>query len=417
MSNQKPNFKRTKYACYFAYLAMASIFCLPSMLFVTFKSIYGISYTLLGTLVLINFCTQLTIDLIFTFFTRLFNIRKTIRIMPLLTAIGLTIYATVPVIFPEYTYMGLVFGTIVFSVAAGLCEVLLSPVVASLPSDNPERDMSTLHSLYAYGLLIVIVISSLYFKIFGTENWRYLVYFWATLPLISCFLFCISPIPDMDISHQEDKKTGKGKYKMLALCALCIFLGSSAENAITNWISGYMEKVLNLPKTVGDIAGLAMFAILLGLTRTWYAKYGKNISKVLLVGMIGACICYLIAGFSQSVIVALIACILLGIFTSMLWPGTLIMMEENIPNAGVAAYALMAAAGDFGASVAPQLVGIIADTVSVSSIATNLSSQLAMSAEQIGMRAGLIISSLFPFLGIILLLYILKTVYRKDKKQ
>ena len=170
MSNQKPNFKRTKYACYFAYLAMASIFCLPSMLFVTFKNIYGIAYTLLGTLDLINFCTQLTIDLIFTFFTRLFNIRKTIRIMPLLTAIGLSIYATVPVIFPEYTYMGLVFGTIVFSVAAGLCEVLLSPVVASLPSDNPDRDMSMLHSLYAYGLLLVVAISSLYFKIFGTEN-------------------------------------------------------------------------------------------------------------------------------------------------------------------------------------------------------------------------------------------------------
>lgn len=413
MNNQKKNFKRTKYACYFAYLAMASVFCLPSMLFVTFKNMYGISYTLLGTLVLVNFCTQLTIDLIFTFFTKHFNIKKTIRIMPLLTALGLTIYATTPALFPKYTYIGLVLGTVTFSVAAGLCEVLLSPVVAALPSDNPERDMSTLHSLYAYGVLMVVILSSLYFKIFSTENWKYLVYFWAALPLISCLFFCLSPIPDMDMSRTSEKKSGKGKYKLLALCALCIFLGSSAENAITNWISGYMEKVLNLPKTVGDIAGLALFAVLLGLTRTWYAKFGKNISRVLLVGMIGACICYLIAGFSNSVIVALIACVLLGIFTSMLWPGTLIMMEENVPNAGVAAYALMAAAGDFGASVAPQMVGVIADTVSASVVAAKLSTQLAMTAEQIGMRAGLIISAVFPFLGIMLLIYMIKTHLKK----
>lgn len=415
MNNQKNNFKRTKYACYFAYLAMASIFCLPSMLFITFKNMYGISYTLLGTLVLVNFCTQLTIDLIFTFFTKYFNIKKTIRIMPLLTALGLTIYATTPTFFPEFTYIGLVLGTVIFSVAAGLCEVLLSPVVAALPSDNPERDMSTLHSLYAYGVLMVVVLSSIYFKIFGTENWKYLVYFWATLPLLSCLFFCLSPIPDMDMSQPNESKSGKGKYKILALCALCLFLGSSAENAITNWISGYMEKVLNLPKTVGDIAGLALFAVLLGLTRTWYAKFGKNISKVLLIGMIGACICYLIAGFSNSVIVALIACVLLGIFTSMLWPGTLIMMEENVPNAGVAAYALMAAAGDFGASVAPQMVGVIADTVSANPIASKLSAQLSMTVEQIGMRTGLIISAVFPFLGTILLVYIIKKYIQKGK--
>ena len=143
----KNNYKRTKYACYFSYLAMSSVFVLPPMLFVTFHDMYGISYTLLGTLVLINFFTQLTIDLIFSFFSKHFNIKHTIRLMPVITSVGLVFYAVLPNVFPEHAFLGLSFGTVIFSVAAGLCEVLLSPLVAEIPSENPEKDMSMLHSL------------------------------------------------------------------------------------------------------------------------------------------------------------------------------------------------------------------------------------------------------------------------------
>ena len=154
--------KHTKHACYFAYLAMSSIFSLPPLLFNTFRAMYGISYTLLGTLVLINFCTQLAVDLIFTFFTKYFNPHKTVRIMPCLTTLGLLVYALIPTLFPQIAYVGFVAGTVIFSIAAGLCEVMLSPTVAALPSDNPDRDMSMLHSLYGWGVLMVIVISTLF---------------------------------------------------------------------------------------------------------------------------------------------------------------------------------------------------------------------------------------------------------------
>ena len=149
------NCKQTKRACYFTYVAMSSVFSLPPLLFAAFRELYGISYTLLGTLVLINFCTQLGIDLIFSFFSKHFNIHKTIRIMPLLTSAGLCVYALIPALFPQHAYIGLVCGTITFSVAAGLCEVLVSPTVAALPSDTPDKDMSTLHSLYGYGFVTV----------------------------------------------------------------------------------------------------------------------------------------------------------------------------------------------------------------------------------------------------------------------
>lgn len=140
------DYRRTKRACYFSYFSMTSVFCLPPLLFATFRESYGISFTLLGTLVLVNFLTQLGIDLVFTFFHKHFNLKIVVRVMPLLTSVGLFIYALIPMFLPQYAYVGLLFGTVVFSVSAGLSEVLLSPIIAAIPSKNPERSDNFLGS-------------------------------------------------------------------------------------------------------------------------------------------------------------------------------------------------------------------------------------------------------------------------------
>ena len=400
-------YKKTKLACSFAYLSTSSVFSLPPMLFMTFHNMYGISFTLLGTLVLINFCTQLLIDLVFSFFSKHFNIKKTVRAMPVITTIGLCIYALSPFVFRSNVYIGLVIGTIIFSVSAGLAEVLLSPVVAAIPGST-DKDMSFLHSLYAWGVMSVVGISTLFFSIFGKENWMYLTLFWAAFPLVSCTAFCLAPFPQMDISHNENKASPKNRGVGLLLCVGCIFFGSAAENSMTNWISSYMESALQIPKAVGDVVGMAVFAVLLGLGRVLYSKYGKNISNVLLAGMAGSVVCYLVAGLSGNVILSFLACILTGMCTSMLWPGTLILMEEKIPAPGVAAYALMAAGGDFGASVAPQLIGVVVDKVAESEAALSLGTTLSMSVEQISMKAGMLTAAIFPIIGVFLLLFIRK---------
>ena len=399
-----PNYKRTKFACYSAYLTMASIFALPPLLFVTFHESYGVSYTLLGTLVLVNFCTQLGIDLAFTFFSRFFNPKLMVRVMPIITSAGLVLYAFSPAIFGDNVYIGFLIATVIFSVSAGLSEVLLSPTVAALPSDNPARDMSLLHSLYGVGVFGVIVISTIFFKLFGSENWAYLTLFFAAMPIFAAVLFMFSPMPDMNTSSSVEKSEKKsGRNIGLALCVACIFFGSCAENTMSNWVSGFMENALGIDKALGDILGTAMFAVLLATTRILYAKFGKNIKNILMIGMIGAVACYLLAGFSTNMIVALVACALTGMFTSMLWPGSLILMEENMPGVGVAAYALMASGGDLGASVAPQLMGIVVDSVTASSFAVRLAETTSLTAEQIGMKAGMIVTTIFPIIGIAVL--------------
>ena len=413
---EKLKYKKTKLTCYFTYLAMSSVFSLPPLLFATFRELYGISYTLLGTLVLVNFCTQLGIDLIFSFFSKHFNIHKTIRIMPLVTASGLCIYALIPTLFPQYAYAGLIIGTVLFSVAAGLGEVLISPTVAALPSETPEKDMSILHSLYGYGLVGVVLISTLFLKFLGNQYWMYLTFFWAALPVIASILLFTSKLPNMNVDHNEEKAI-KSTYrtKGIFLCMACIFLGACAENTMSNWISVYTENVLYIPKMWGDLFGMCLFAVLLALTRSAYAKFGKNISRVLMMSMLGAIACYVFVGFSSNAVLSLVGCVLTGICTSMLWPGTLILMEEKIPAVGVSAYALMAAGGDFGASFAPQTMGIIVDKISATEWAQTFGSSLSLSPEQVGFKVGMLIAAIFPILGVLLLLY-MKKFFKSDIK-
>ena len=334
--------------------------------------------------------------------------------MPLLTSAGMFIYALVPTFFPDMAYLGLVLGTIIFSVSAGLSEVLLSPLIAAIPSEHPEKDMSLLHSLYGWGVVLMVLISTVFLSIFGRENWMFLVVFLALLPLVASYLFATSTIPEMNISQPVGTSGSKEKNVGLLLCVCCIFLGSCAENTMTNWISGYMENALQIPKALGDILGMALFAVLLGSVRTWYGKVGGNITNVLIVSMAGAAACYLVAGLSQNTVLAFLACVLTGCFTSMLWPGALILMEEKIPRLGVAAYALMAAGGDMGASIAPQMMGIIVDKVSVSKWAGEVASVYALTGDQIGMKAGMLTAAVFPVVGVILLVY-MKGYFRKQK--
>ncbi len=404
----RSNDSRVRMACYATNVSMSVVGNLSPMLFITFRTLYHTSYTLLGLLVLVNFCTQLTVDLIFSFFSHKFNIQKTVRFTPVLSVIGLVLFALAPVLFPNAVYAGLVLGTIVFSASSGLSEVLISPTIASLPSDNPERDMSKLHSIYAWGVVCVVIVSTLFLLAFGSERWQILTLIWTIVPLTASILFATAKVPQMQTPKRVSGALAFLKRKELWLCVFAIFLGGASECTMAQWCSGYAERALGISKVWGDIFGVALFAVMLGLGRTLYAKYGNNVAKFLTLGAIGATTCYLISALVNIPVVGLVACALTGFFTSMLWPGSLIVSSEKIPDGGVFIYAMMAAGGDLGASVGPQLVGVVTDTVASSAFANSLSSKLLLTTEQIGMKAGMLVGALFPLIAIFVFLHIWK---------
>ncbi len=396
------NQKLTRPACYAVNVTMSAFAVLSPMLFLTFHELYGISYTLLGTLVLINFCTQLGIDLVFSFFSHLFNIRLTVRLLPLITAVGLLIYAILPPLFPSLAYLFLAVGTVIASLSAGLAEVLISPVVAALPSDDPERDMSILHSVYAWGVAVVVLLNTLFLQFVSYEKWYILPLLWTAVPLCAAVLFAMADIPSPDTASDAKNAAGIFRNPLLILCVACIFLGGAAENTMTQWISGYLEAAVGLDKLWGDVCGTALFAVMLGLGRSLYARYGKRIDRVLFAGFAGAVICYVTAALSHNAVVGLAACALTGFCVSMLWPGTLIRTAELLPATGVAVYALLAAGGDLGGSVGPQLVGSLTDFVAENGLCRWIGPELT--SEQLGFRAGMLCAALFPLCGIIVVL-------------
>ncbi len=399
---KKNNYLRLKLACYTTSLSMSVVGNLSPVLFLTFHALYGISYSLLGLLVLINFVTQLGIDLLFSFFSHKFHIPSVLRVMPCLTVIGLLIYALSPVIFQGQVYVGLVTGTVIFSMASGLGEVLISPVIACIPAKDPEREMSKLHSVYAWGVVGVIIVSTLFLFLVGAASWQILAGFFAVLPLTSALLFFGAEIPVPPSPARSSGALGLLKNRGVWFFVVAIFLGGAAECTMAQWCSGYLEGALGFDKIWGDLFGVAVFSAMLGLGRTLYARFGRNIERVIFFSFLGATICYFVAATVSLPVIGLIACALTGFCTAILWPGNLAVAAEHFPAGGVIIYALMAAGGDLGASVGPWLIGVVTDVTSDSAWGQELATALVLSPEQLGMKLGMLLGMLFPLVGSVL---------------
>lgn len=402
------NYKRVKTACYLSNIGGALVCNLPPLLFLTFRSLYGISYSLLGLLVLINFCTQLGIDLIFSFFSHRFNISKAVKLLPIMTASGFFVYGIYPFLFPDSVYIGLVIGTVLFSISGGLVEVLLTPVVGAIPSDNPERDLSKLHSVYAWGVVGIVIVSTVFFKLFGVENWQWLVFIFLIIPILASIMFSTCKIPEIATHKNVSGAFSLLKNKGIWLCFAGIFLGGAAEITMAQWSSSYLEVALGIPKALGDVFGVALFAVMIGVGRTLYAKFGKNIEKVLVWGAVGATVCYLVTGISSNQYLGLLACVMTGFFTSMMWPGSLIVVSNRYPEGNVMIFALMAAGGDLGASIVPQIVGFVADLFTTNQAFLSVAQKLSIMPEQLGLKIGMLIGMLFPLMGLLVYLKIKK---------
>lgn len=396
----KTNYTRLKWACYTSNISMSVVACLSPLLFATFRTLYGISYTKLGLLVLINYLTQLGVDLLLSLFPHKFNIEKTVRLIPVLVTAGLLIYALFPFAFPNQTYAGLLIGTVVFSSSCGFNEVLANPVILSIPSDNSDREISKLHSTYAWGVVGVISIGTMFLLLFGTSNWQYLTLLFTLIPISSIVLFYSTGMPKIATLEKASGALRLLKNKALWLCVAAIFFGGAAELIMTEWCSAYLEQSLGIEKVWGDLLGMAFFAVFLGLGRTLYAAKGKNIGRILVLGSLGAFICYIVAAVTNTAVIGIMACAFTGFCVSMLWPGSILVSSEKFSSGGVFIFAIMAAGGDFGAALGPQLSGVVTDAVMASPMLNDLAMSLSLSPETLGMKAGILVGAVFSLAAI-----------------
>ncbi len=406
-----PSYRRIKLFCYFNSFSMSIMGNITPILMLTFKEIYDISYSLLGFLVLVNFCTQLAVDLLFSAFSHKFNIPLCLKLIPVISFVGLLVYALLPVLFPVHAFLGLLVGTVIFSAAGGLTEVLSSPTVAAIPSDDPDREMSRLHSMYAWGVVGMILVATAFLSLVENDKWFILALAFSLCPLISTFLSLKADVPPMETTEKLEGVKAYVKNGLVWVFFAAMFCGGASECTMAQWCSGYIEGALGIPKIWGDVFGMAAFSVMLGLGRTLYAKYGRNTERVLTFGALGALLCYLCAALVPSPVVGLVACGLTGFFTSMMWPGCLIIVGKRFPSAGVFIYAAMAAGGDFGAAVGPQMIGAVTDAVAASGGMQGLAQRLSLTPDALGMKVSMLLGALFP-LGA----FVLYRVISGDKK-
>lgn len=357
----KNSFRKTITACFIGYIVQAIINNFVPLLFLTFQSTYRIPLSQITMLVTVNFGLQLLIDLASVTFVDKIGYRASMLIAHICAAMGLLSLAVLPDILPE-PFVGILISVMIYAVGGGLLEVLVSPVVEACPTDNKEQTMSLLHSFYCWGHVGVVLISTLFFRIFGIGNWKVLAVIWALVPLCNGILFSKVPIASL-IEEGEKGMSVKelAKQKIFWVFMLMMLCAGASEQAVSQWASTFAEKGLGVSKTVGDLAGPMAFAILMGTARAFYGKYGEKIDlDRFMAGSSVLCMAsYLCISLIPSPVIGLIGCGVCGLSVGIMWPGTFSKAASSVPRGGTALFALMALAGDLGCSSGPTVVGMI----------------------------------------------------------
>jgi len=379
MKSKEINYSVTKIASYIGYVVQAIAVNFAPMLFVTFMTEFDMSVEAVALLVTVTFAVQFTVDFLSVFLVRSISYRVLVCTAHALVALGFALMSLLPSVMDAVT--GLVVSVVIYSVGSGLIEVVISPIVESCPSKNKSAQMSLLHSFYCWGQAFTVILSTLFFVIFGVVNWRFAALMWAAVPLVNFFLFLFCP---MNIEEQTQKSASPAKlfkntdFLVLMLIIMC---SGASEIAVSQWASAYCETGLGVSKTVGDIAGPCAFALCMGLSRLAYSIYGARLklqSVMLASGFL--CVCgYPVIALSPSAAIGLAGFALCGISVGVLWPGAFSLASKHVDGGGTM-FALMSFSGDAGCMLGPTVAGLMA----------------AARADDI--RYGIFCASVFPIL-------------------
>jgi len=357
----KKNFKLTMTCCFGSYLVQSMVINFIPLLFITFHESFGIPLQQITLLVTVNFITQLIVDFAAAFFVDRIGYKTGAIIAQGFCTAGMILLAYLPQMM-TVPFAGLLISVITYSVGAGLIEVLISPIMESTPSDNKETAMSLLHSFYSWGHVLVVVLTTVFFRLFGIENWRIMALIWAALPAVVGVMFCFAPVNHL-IGEGEKGMTWKelGKNKLFWVMVLMMLCAGASEHAVSQWASAFAEMGLGISKTVGDLAGPMAFAILMGLSRVLHSAKGDkwDLRKFIIFSTCLCLVSYMMISLVPNPVVNLIGCALTGFSIAIMWPGTLSIAAKTLPRGGTAMFALLALAGDVGCSGGPTLVGFI----------------------------------------------------------
>lgn len=352
--------RHTQYASYLGYITQAVVNNLAPLLFLIFQEVYRIPLEQITLLVTVNFCVQLSVDMLSTRFVDKIGYRPCIVAAHFFAAAGLAGLGVFPRLLPD-PFAGLLAAVFLYAIGGGLIEVLISPIVEACPTENKASVMSLLHSFYCWGSVGVILLSTLFLGAFGKGAWTVLALLWALLPLFNAFWFWRVPIARLTEEGEALPLSKLFSQKLFWIFAALMVAAGACELSMSQWASAFAESGLGVSKTVGDLAGPCFFAVLMGCARVIYAKVGHKLNLLNAQWMCGllCVVAYLMTALSPIPVLALLGCGLCGFSVGILWPGTFSVAARYLPKGGTAMFALLALFGDLGCTGGPTLVGFV----------------------------------------------------------
>ncbi len=354
-------YNKTITSCFIGYIVQAIVNNFVPLLFLTFHRAYEIPLTQITLLITLNFGMQLLVDLISVGFVDKIGYRASMVAAHIFSALGLILLTLLPDLLPS-PFLGILISVTVYAVGGGLLEVLVSPVAEACPTANKEKTMSMLHSFYCWGHVGVVLFSTVFFQIFGIENWKVMALLWSFVPVANTFAFLKVPIAPLI----EDGDTGMTTKELFKSKVFWVFLvmmmcAGASEQAVSQWASALMEKGFGVSKTFGDLVGPMAFAVLMGASRAFYGRNGEKIKLdwFMTFSCILAIASYLGVALLPIPALSLVSCALCGLSVGIMWPGTFSQASVALRKGGTAMFALLALSGDLGCSLGPSVVGFV----------------------------------------------------------
>ena len=366
LQKARTSYRQTIYACYLGYITQAVVNMFPPLLFLIFQDTFGISLQQITSLVTINFVVQIVVDLIAGKISDRIGYRPLAVFAHFIAVVGLTGFAWLPFVMPD-PYAGLLICIFLNAIGGGLDEVLISPIVEACPDDqNKETAMGLLHSFYCWGVVGVVLLTTLFLWLFGKSEWRIACVLWGIIPLLDMFWFMLIPISQLNEGTEGMSYRELAGNRTFWLMIILMITGGASEQAMAQWASAFAEKGLGVSKVMGDLLGPCMFAVLMGTSRVIYAKAAPKIDTLMYaVGCGAVCtVSYLIAALSPYPLVSLLGCAVCGLSVGIFWPGFFSIAAVKLPKGGTPLFALLAFAGDIGCSGGPTLVGLVSGAFS-----------------------------------------------------
>ena len=380
------NYQKTLIACYLGFITQAITANFSPLLFLMFHRVYHIPMGKIALIPMAFFLTQLLVDVFCARFVDAIGYRRCVVVSEIACALGLAGLAVIPDLLPD-PFAGIMICVVIYAVGSGLIEVLASPIVEACPFEHKDAVMSLLHSFYCWGSVGVILLSTLFFAVFGIGHWKVLACVWALVPLYNIWNFATCPIERLT---EEGKGMTAGALFRTPLFWTAILLmvcAGASELTMAQWASAYAEAALGFSKTVGDLVGPCLFAVTMGISRVIYGKHGTKMDLIRFMiasGILCLC-CYLLASLASSPVLGLAGCVLCGFSVGIMWPGTISVISPRLPRGGTAMFALLAMAGDLGGACGPSLAGAVTQQAGDS------------------LRSGMLAGSVFPLALVIAL--------------